>query len=52
MMAIFHQYLTQGASDSYVDCLWYLDKGASSHMIGKKSFFNQIYENRKKGEIQ
>ena len=54
IMAIYDEYgeiLLQGASESYDDCLWYLDTSASSHMTGKKSFFHKIDEN-KKGKVR
>ena len=41
------RYYFKGASESYDDCLWYLDTSASSHTIGKKLFFNRIDENQK-----
>ena len=50
MMVISNEYgelLLQGASESYDDCLWYPDTGASSHMTRKKSFFHQIEKNQK-----
>ena len=34
-------------NDPHNDCMWYLDRGASSHMIGKKAFFHNIDENMK-----
>ena len=38
----FNEKLLQGNGDD-VNCdLWYLDTGASSHMIGIKSFFHSI----------
>ena len=50
MMAILVEYreiFLQGASDSYDDCLWFLDIGSSSHVTGKKLFFHKIDENQK-----
>ena len=47
----FGELLLQGASKSYDNRLWYLDTSASNHMIGKKSFFHQIDEN-KKGKVK
>ena len=50
MMVVSDEYvelLLQGTSDSYDDRLWYLVTRASSHMMGKKSFFHKIDENDK-----
>ena len=41
------ELLLQGMNDPHNDCMWYLDTGASSHMIGKKAFFHNIDENMK-----
>ena len=41
------ELLLQGMNDPHNDRMWYLDTGASSHMIGKKEFFHNIDENMK-----
>ena len=47
-MAYTKDVLLQGVQEMKIqDNLWYLDTGASSHMIGIKSFFNSIDENLK-----
>ena len=41
------ELLLQGTNDSHDNCMWYLDTGASSHMIGKRAFFHNIDENQR-----
>ena len=41
------ELLLQGMNDPHNDRMWYLDTGASSHMIGKKEFFHNIDDNMK-----
>ena len=36
------ELLLQGINDPHNDRMWYLDKGASSHMTGEKEFFYNI----------
>ena len=45
------ELLLQGTSNTHDECMWYLDTGASSHMTGKKAFFDNIDEN-KKGKVK
>ena len=56
MMVVSDEYgelLLKGTNDTYDDRMWYLDRGASSHMTGKKSFFHKIYENiKRKSEVR
>ena len=50
MMVVSDEYgelLLQGMNDPHNDRMWYLDTGASSHMIGKKEFFYNIDVNVK-----
>ena len=36
--------LLQGMKSSPIDDMWYLDTGASSHMIGMKTFYQSLDE--------
>ena len=45
------ELLLQGTNNPHDECMWYLDTGASSHMTGKKVFFDNIDEN-KKGKVK
>ena len=45
------ELLQQGTNNPHDECMWYLDTGASSHMTGKKVFFDNIDEN-KKGKVK